>query len=132
MSKAKFSNAKKPKASEVVKQKKEQKQALIDQEPQNEKIKAIYKDVKETQDVMADNIDKMTANLDQAEELEDKTNDMVDKANTFKKQSHQLKKAMCWRKWKLYIIGGSIAAIVIIVILIVIIVPIVNAVKKNN
>ncbi|EDR25749.1 vesicle-associated membrane protein, putative [Entamoeba histolytica HM-1:IMSS-B] len=124
--KPKFSNAKKPRASEVVKQKKEQKKALIEQEPENEKIRDIYRDVKETQDIMADNIDKMTRNLEQAEDLEEKTDAMVEKANTFKKQSHQMKKAMCWRKWKLWIIIGVIAAIIIAVIVVVVIIPIIK------
>ena len=45
---------KKPRGSEVRREKKQQKQALIEKEPENEKIRAIYQDVKETQDIMAD------------------------------------------------------------------------------
>lgn len=37
-----------------MREKKQQKQALIEKEPENEKIRAIYQDVKETQDIMAD------------------------------------------------------------------------------
>lgn len=72
----------------------------------------------------------MTANLEQAEDLEEKTSMMVDKANTFKKQSKQMKKAMCWRKWKLYIIVGTVIAIIIIVLAIIILVPVIKALKK--
>ena len=49
---------------------------------------------------------------------------MVDKSKTFKKNAKQLKKAMCWRKYRLYIFGGIICAIIIIAILLIIIIPI--------
>lgn len=115
--KPKFQNARGPKKSEQVQQKKEMKKALVNQGPENEKIKGIYDDVMEAQEIMAQNIQKMTENLDQAEGIADKTEEMVDKANTFKKQSKSMKKNMCWRKWKLKIIIFSIIALVIIIIL---------------
>ena len=120
--KPKFNNARAPKKSDQVQQKKELKKALVNQGPENEKIKGIYDDVMEAQEIMAENIQKMTDNIDQAEDIAEKTEQMVEKANTFKKQSKSMKKNMCWRKWKLriMIIGIAVAVVAIIVIIIVV------------
>ena len=48
----------------MINEKKEQKKELLKQEPENEKIRAIYQDIEETKDIMADNIEKMTAKAD--------------------------------------------------------------------
>ena len=124
-SKPEFGTSKKKRTSQLIREKKAEKQTLLN-EPENEKIKAIYKDVMEAQEIMADNIDKMTENLEQAENIEEKTQAMVDKANTFKKQSKALKKNMCWRKWKLKIIIGSVVGIICLVLLLIIIIPIIS------
>ena len=123
-SKPEFGTSKKKRTSQLIREKKEEKAKLLD-EPQNEKIKAIYDDVMEAQEIMADNIDKMTANLKQAEGIEEKTNAMVDKANTFKKQSKALKKNMCWRKWTLKIMIGGICACICLIIVLAIVLPLV-------
>ena len=123
--KPEFGTSKKKRTSQLIREKKAEKQTLLN-EPENEKIKAIYQDVMEAQEIMADNIDQMTANLEQAEGIEEKTNAMVEKANTFKKQSKSLKKNMCWRKWKLkiFIIAG--AACICFIILLCILIPIIT------
>ncbi|KAL7713336.1 Vesicle-associated membrane protein [Entamoeba marina] len=93
------------------------------------KIRAIYNDVNDTKDIMQDNIDKMTQNIETAEDLEEKTNSMVDKATLFKKESKQMKKAMCWRKYKLWILIGTVVIIILIVIFIAIAIPVINLFK---
>jgi hypothetical protein len=84
-------------------------------------------ELKETKEIMQDNIKAMTVNLEDAKDLEDKSNKIKEGADIFQKEAGKVKRATWWQNCKWLII-----LIIVIVLLLVIILPISFSVGKKD
>ncbi|GAB1223351.1 hypothetical protein ENUP19_0143G0018 [Entamoeba nuttalli] len=98
----------------------------------DQRIQNINRDLDETQQIMQNNIDNMTRNVANAEELEQQTAVMNENAAAFKKSSTNMKNAMWWKNFKLWLIIGAVVAIIILVIIIIIVIIAVKVSKNKD
>ena len=83
------------------------------------KINQINIELKETRELMKDNIRDLTKNLDSVQDLEKQSEKIKDSAGEFNKNAVSLKKVTCWQNCKWWII-----LILVIILLLIIILPI--------
>eukprot|EP00331_Platyophrya_macrostoma_P003620 CAMPEP_0176425144 /NCGR_PEP_ID=MMETSP0127-20121128/11231_1 /TAXON_ID=938130 /ORGANISM="Platyophrya macrostoma, Strain WH" /LENGTH=211 /DNA_ID=CAMNT_0017806283 /DNA_START=63 /DNA_END=698 /DNA_ORIENTATION=+ len=87
--------------------------------PQNDKITALNDDINQVVDVMMDNMDKVLTRGDRLDSLHAKSVTLADQAHAFQTTSTQLKRNMCMRNVKMFImIGGAVAVLILIIVLI--------------
>ena len=83
------------------------------------KITQINIELKETRELMKDNIKDLTKNLDRVQDLEKQSEKIKESAGDFNKNAVALKKVTCWQNCKWWII-----LILVIILLLIIILPI--------
>ena len=83
------------------------------------KITQINIELKETRELMKDNIKDLTKNLDSVQDLEKQSEKIKESAGNFNKNAVAFRKVTCWQNCKLWII-----LILVIILLLVIILPI--------
>ena len=83
------------------------------------KITQINIELKETRELMKDNIKDLTKNLDSVQDLEKQSEKIKESAGNFNKNAVALRKVTCWQNCKWWII-----LILVIILLLVIILPI--------
>ena len=83
------------------------------------KITQINIELKETRELMKDNIKDLTKNLDSVQDLEKQSEKIKESAGDFNKNAVALRKVTCWQNCKWWII-----LILVIILLLVIILPI--------
>ncbi|EPY27208.1 vesicle-associated membrane protein 7 [Strigomonas culicis] len=87
--------------------------------PQNDKITALNDDINQVVDVMMDNMDKVLQREGQLDTLMDKSDNLAQQAQRFSERSTELKRNLCMKNLKLWlmIIGILIVVILIIVLI---------------
>jgi vesicle-associated membrane protein 7 len=81
-----------------------------------QKVALIKDNLQKAQDETAQNLTKALARGEQLEIMSQKAEKIRDSAQAFHRSAGNLKRAMCWQKWRWYIIGGSILLILIFIL----------------
>jgi vesicle-associated membrane protein 7 len=81
-----------------------------------QKVALIKENLQKAQDETAQNLTKALARGEQLEIMSQKADKIRDSAQAFHRSAGNLKRAMCWQKWRWYIIGGCILLVVIFII----------------
>lgn len=88
----------------------------MSQGDQNDKIKKIQSDVDETRNIMIQNIESVLERGENIERLHESTIHLVTNAKTFKDESTRLRRATCWRTYKLKIIIAICVTLALLVL----------------
>jgi hypothetical protein len=93
----------------------------------NDKVERLHQRLNEVKDKMAENVNAVVSNGNDLLICEEKAANLELASKDFEQKSTQVKRAMCWQKYRLYI--GT--TIIVIVILLVLIVPIALSFSKK-
>ena len=85
----------------------------------NHDLNKIKQDMNETQEILENNITIMAERGAKLDDIEDQTNDLLSNAQTFKKSAVSLKRAMCIKNLKLYLIGVGVLLLLLFVIVLI-------------
>ena len=84
------------------------------------KLASIQANINETTDTMKSSYEEVLIRGINMENLTSLSDQLDQSATMYKEESTELKKAMCWRKYRFYVIGSIIVLIVLYVILVII------------
>lgn len=88
-------------------------------DPSNEKITTLNKDISHVTDIMKINLDKALVRGDRLEQLQQKSASLTDQAEQFQRRSIELKRNLCLGNLKLsLLIFGAVAVVTVIICLI--------------
>ncbi|KAF8472573.1 synaptobrevin-domain-containing protein [Kalaharituber pfeilii] len=93
--------------------------------PGNAKTAQIQKEIKDTVDLMRDNIKQVSDRGARLDSLQDKTDNLAQSAHSFRRGANRVRKQMWWKDMKM----RMCIAIGIVILLVIIIVPIVVHLK---
>eukprot|EP00727_Mastigamoeba_balamuthi_P003048 m51a1_g12740 putative Synaptobrevin, VAMP family (95) ;mRNA; f:1476-2106 len=86
-----------------------------------DKARRVQEQVEEVTSIMKNNVARTLDNMEKAEVIQGKTDDLVNNTRTFKRQATTIRKAMWWQNCKLWLIIGSILAVILLIIIIVLV-----------
>lgn len=86
--------------------------------PQADKVKAVRDRVDEVKGIMLENIDAVLRRGEQLEVLEQKTDDLKESSKKFQRGATQLKRMMCLKNVKMWIIIAIVLALVVFFIVV--------------
>jgi hypothetical protein len=87
--------------------------------PSTAKNAQINANMEATKTVMTDNLAKALARGEKLEVMEQKSENIKGSAAAFQRDASNLKRAMCWQKYKWYILIGIVVIVVILIIIII-------------
>lgn len=85
------------------------------------KISAINSEINQTVDIMRQNIETVINRGEKLEDIELKTNEIMLESIEFEQSSKKVKEAMCWKKYRLYLIIAGAAFLLALLIIIAIV-----------
>jgi vesicle-associated membrane protein 7 len=86
-------------------------------DPQNDKIASLQRDIDNVKDTMVINIDKVLERGDRLDTLSSKSQTLAEQANKFQAKATELKRLLCMRNAKLAIMVSTAVIVVILIIL---------------
>jgi vesicle-associated membrane protein 7 len=84
-----------------------------------QKIAQVKENIQKTQDATTQNLTLALARGEQLEIMSQKADKIKDSATAFHREAKNVSRMMCWQKWRWYVIGGVIIAVVIFIILLI-------------
>lgn len=86
-------------------------------DPQNDKISSLQRDIDGVKDTMITNIDKVLERGERIDTLSSKSQTLVEQSNKFQDKAKELKRVLCMRNAKLAIMVSSAVIVLIFIIL---------------